>query len=360
MSLELVDGFDQYALDEDQMLDGNWTQLVRTNLTQDAEKVRTGTTALEFESTVLTTSARRNFEFQDTSKIVCFAFRVTTNLPASKHRLRICTFSDSDNENQVGLFVMTTGQLRAAIYLANGDIGPAIQSTTPLVSVGNYHSIQMKVVIDDTIGSIDVRIDNETVVWDGANTGLDTDQTGYGSSGQFEFGGEIAGGIGTAPTWTLDDVFVINDAGSINNDFTGDKQAFLLLPDGNDTTQDWSVTGAATAWEAISEVPADGDTSYIEATSVNDISEFDIEDIDSSIIDIIGVQMTQVARKLDAGAATLQGSLLSNAAVATGTDRSITENYAHWNDIIEQNPDGPVDWTPTTWNAATYRIEKTS
>ena len=90
MTLELVDGFDQYGLDEEQMLDGNWTQLVRADLTQDVDEVRTGTTALEFSSTVLTASARRNFEFQDTSKIVCFAFRVTDNLPSSKHRLRIC------------------------------------------------------------------------------------------------------------------------------------------------------------------------------------------------------------------------------------------------------------------------------
>ena len=360
MSLELVDGFGQYGLDEQQMIDGNWTQLVRANLTQDVDEVRTGTTALAFEGTVLTASARRNFEFQDTSKIVCFAFRVTTNLPSSKHRLRICSFQDPDNEIQVALFVMTTGQLRIALYDSDGDIIDSIQSTTPLVSVGNFHSIQFKAVINATTGSVEVRIDNDVVVWDAAVTGLDTDPSGYGQTGQFILGGAFALGVGNSPTWSVDDVFVINDAGSINNDFVGDKQAFLLLVDGDGATQDWGFTGGASAWESIDEIPADGDTSYIDATAVNDISLFSLEDVSTDLIDIIGVQMTGVVRKLDAGAATLQSSLVSNGSTGSGADRSITENYAHWNDVIEQDPDGPTAWTPTKLNATEYKIEKTS
>ena len=363
MSLELVDGFDQYGLDEDQMVAGNWTQLVRADLTQDVEEVRTGTTALAFQGTVLSAFARRNFEFQDTSKIVCFAMRVTTNLPTSKHRLRICSFHDPDNDIQCALFVMTTGQLRIGLYDDQGDIIDEIQSTTPLVSVGNFHSIQFECVINDTTGSVEVRIDNDVVVWDAAVTGLDTDPSGYGQTGQFILGGGFALGVGNSPPWSVDDVFVINDAGSINNDFVGDKQAFLLLPDGDEATQDWveiPAQGVGDNYLNINEVPADGDTSYIEADTVNDTSEFGLEDIDASIIDIIGVQMTQVARKLDAGAATLQGSILSSASVAAGTDRSITENYAHWNDIIENDPNGDTPWTPTSWNLARYQIEKTS
>ena len=360
MSLELVDGFDQYGLDEQQMLDGNWSQLVRADLTQVADNVRTGTTAIIFEDTVLTASIRRNFEFQATTKIVNFAFRVTANLPTSKHRLRICSFADPDNEIQVGLFVMTTGQLRIILYNDDGDRITEIQSTTPLVSVGNFHSIQFKAFINATTGFVEVRIDNDVVVWDAAVTGLDTDPSLYGMTGQFELGGAFASGVGRSPEWSVDDVFVINDAGSINNDFVGDKQAFLLLVDGDGSTQDWGFVGGASAWEAIDEIPADGDTSYIEATSVNDISVFSLEDVATNLIDIIGVQMTHVVRKLDAGAATLQGSLVSNGSTGAGVDRSITENYAHWNDVIEQDPDGPTAWTPAKLNATEYKIEKTS
>ena len=360
MSLELVEGFDQYGLDEDQMLAGNWTELVRADLTQNAEEVRTGTTALEFSGTVLSAFARRNFEFQDTSKIVCFAMRVTTNLPTSKHRLRICSFHDPDNDIQCALFVMTTGQLRIGLYDDQGDIIDEIQSTTPLVSVGNFHSIQFECVINDTTGSVEVRIDNDVVVWDAAVTGLDTDPTGYGQTGQFILGGGFALGVGNSPPWSVDDVFVINDAGSINNDFVGDKQAFLLLVDGDGATQDWDFTGGATAWESIDEIPADGDTSYIDADTVNDISLFSLEDVATNLIDIIGVQMTGVVRKLDAGAATLQSSLVSNGSTGAGVDRSITENYAHWNDVIELDPDGSIAWTPAKLNATEYKIEKTS
>lgn len=355
MTLELIDGFDQYGTDEQQMLDGNWAQLARTDLTQDVAKVRTGTTALLFESTVLTAFARHVFNFQGTDKIVCFASRNTNELPATARRQVLCDMRDSDNLVQITLYVMTTGQLR----VETGS-GYDASSLLPIMKVGAYQSIQFKVNIHATTGSFEVRIDNETVVFDEATTGLNTDPTGFGSIGQFVIGGNNAGGSGTSPEFTIDDLFVLNDDGIINNDFVGDKQAFLLLPDADEAAQDWSFTGAASAWEAISEVPADGDTSYIEATAVNDVSEFGLEDIATSIINIIGVQMTHVARKLDAGAATLQGSLISNAAVATGADRVITENYTHWNDVIEQNPDGPVNWTPASWNAATYRIEKTS
>ncbi len=360
MTLEFIDGFDQYGLDESQMLDGNWSELFFVNLTQDADKVRTGTTALLFLSTNSSPVARRAFNLQGTTKIVCFSARITSALPLDSFRNRMCLFSDSDNKPQVSLFVMTTGQLRIALYDSSGNIVTTIQSTTPLISVSNYHSYQFKVFIDDAFGAIEVRIDNEVVVWDGATTNLDTDPTGYGSTGQFTLGGRGGGGSPPSSEITMDDLFVLNDLGAVNNDFIGDKQAFLLLPDGNGVTQDWGFTGGATAWESIDEIPADGDTSFIDATGVNNTSVFSIEDVATNLVDIAGVQMTHVVRKLDAGAATLQGSLVSNGFDGSGVDRSITENYAHWNDVIELDPDGDIAWTPVKLNATEYKIEKTS
>lgn len=355
MTLLQVEGFGQYGTDETKMLDGNWAELTgNIALTQVADKVRTGSTALLFPDSAFARHARRVFPIVLTTAWVNFAHRYTDRLPQVADVGELLTFRDSDNLIQVTLWIMTTGQIRVAAG-AHSNI-----SVSPVIFVGAYQSIQMKVVINATTGSYEVRVDNVVVTFTGATINIDTDPTTFGSTGQYQFGTSSNTGGDSAPEETIDDLFTLDAAGSVNNDFIGDRQAFLILPDADTATADWGVTGAASGFQAINEIPDDGDTSYIEATVVNDQSIFGLEDIATTVTNIAGVQMTQVARKLDAGGAQLQGALISNAAVATGADRPITENYNHWNDVIELDPDGNIAWTAAKFNATEYRIEKTA
>ncbi|MEG0818334.1 MAG: hypothetical protein RSG56_02725, partial [Brevundimonas sp.] len=59
------------------------------------------------------------------------------------------------------------------------------------------------------------------------------------------------------------------------------------------------------------------------------------------------------------GTTWVQQGIVSGGDVALGLDRSITEAYTYWADVIEVDPDTGAPWTRAAYNASRRRFVKT-
>jgi hypothetical protein len=101
-------------------------------------------------------------------------------------------------------------------------------SSAGVFLVNTWHYLEAKVRLHDTTGSVEIRIDNTTVL---NLTNVDTKN--FGASAVFDgFGVHCAYGIsgGSRPTHTLDDIYACNEQGSTSNDFLGPIRIYVTYP----------------------------------------------------------------------------------------------------------------------------------
>ncbi|GAF81839.1 unnamed protein product, partial [marine sediment metagenome] len=183
-----------------------------------------------------------------------------------------------------------------------------------------------------------------------ALTSTDT-MNGADDNATLVLGTNVPGGL---PHMEWDDLYICDSLGSKNNDFLGDKQSALLLPNGNGTTSGLTGQDADSTdnYLNVDETDPDGDTTYNEGVTTEK-DTYDYEDLpaDTKSVTAIGVQL--LGKKVDAGAPDLIAVVRSgtteedSAAVGMTTDYTVGTQQ-----IFEDDPDaGPGDWDETSVNA---------
>ncbi len=362
MTLLWCDGFDHYGLDENNMLDGPWAEILVPAV--DRLKVstalpRAGTHSLEFKldgtSSANPLFIRRVLGAPLATAGIGGAFYVTS-LPVVNGALGIINFRDAANASQLTVCIQSTG----AIAVYRGIAGDTLLGTsTILMTAAAFNHIEVKVTIDDDVGAVEVRLNNVTVL---DLSGVDTQATGNAETSQIAIGrlGPTGAGSQNISRMYVDDVFAWDTTGSYNKDFIGDHQVITLWPNGDTGQTDWIRNTGSTDFETIDEADPDDDTTYVEADGSSQISEYDLDDLPSLVSSIAAVQPTARMKKTDAGGARVQQSLISGGSEFNGADRNITTFYTYWPDISEVDPNTSLPWTKTALDAALYKIERTA
>lgn len=364
MALLWCDGFDHYGTTpnggRDAMLAGPWAEIDGSGSPVprvDATFQRTGPYALRFPASGATPGfylARRLFGAD--KSIVGLGFGLyMPDVPVVNGRNG---FSLRDNANAAVLTFAL--QSDASVQVFRGTTaGTSLGRTGQVLTAQAWNHVEIRAHRDAAVGGVEIRVNGVTALdIAGANTGA------------ADFAGVSFGKLDTgAIAWyemAIDDVFAWDTAGASNNDFIGPQGVHTLFPDQDTVESDWTRNAGATDFEAIDEVPPDGDTTYIEAAAANDVSVFGLADLPSGVSAISAVQLTGMLRKTDAGSAQVQMSLLSSdvgsppaPAEANGADRPITEVYTYWPDVLESDPATGAPWTPGAVNAARLKIERT-
>ena len=360
MTLLWCEGFDHYGVTEGNMTDGPWAQVDSLHSLSTAV-VRTGTHSMLRGQLGGSGSGdkwfRRVFGAAKTTVGVGQAL-YAVSLPVANDIHILMSFTDAANADQVTIILQTTG----AIAVKRGSrTGATLATSTVLVTAAAWNHLEVKVTIDDSAGAVEVRLNNVTII---DISGVDTKQTSNAETSQVRWG---VHSNALTPLMYLDDLFAWDTAGSYNNDFIGDHQVLALWPDADTAQTDWTRNTGSTDFSAIDDADPDDDTTYVEATASAEISEFDLDDLPSTVSAIAAVQLTGRMKKTDAGGAMVQQGLLSSdvgspAAPAefSGSDRNITTTYTYWPDISEQDPATGAAWTRTALNAAKYKIERTA
>ena len=345
MSLIFFDGFDQYSTYADMESIGGWATYNNPTIVDTFRAV--GSKCLRLEGVGSTSSARIFFPNQVGNTVFFgFAYKIEGNgdfdsyafhfggggIEAANYQIYIKWDSGSGNRR------FTAYTAEANTLVAQGAIG----SVDPAIE----HLIQFKVKIAATGGIIEMLIDGTT---------------------HFSYTGDVQNSANTALEWVyfaypagvrsnyIDDLWICNDQGTINNTYLGNRFSKIIHPTSDDVKQ-LSVNIGANNFAAIDDLVGspDGDNTYIFGAIPGDKDTFGLNTITSLGI-ISGVRLITNARKDSSDARSVK------AGIKIGTNEqqvthTLSETYQAFIDYFETS-DGTNRITQSNIDAIQTTVE---
>lgn len=245
--------------------------------------------------------------------------------------------------------------VKNGVTLGSSDSGVWAQGT------GKF--FETKVIAHPSAGQVIVKLNGSVVVnLTGLNTGSAPWSYLYGNASAYISYG-VAGGC-----TTVDDLYVLNGAGSDMNDFLGDVRIMALWQSGNGALSDWvGSDGNSTDNYALVRWDHPGG-SYVQAATVGDTDAYDFQPIeelfpgsaptiDPDTTQVLGVQVSGQAIKTDS-VATKKVAVVARdtgGTVVEGPQTAIETTTSYFSGIFPRQPDG-TPWTLEDLNSAEFGI----
>lgn len=280
--------------------------------------------------------------FGGTASEVIVGFGVQNSIAVSREMVTL----QEGATRHISLRTGTGGELQAT---RNGTVLGATAAGTIVVGVWNH--IQLRVVIHDTTGVVEVRLNSVVVL---NLTGIDTRNGGTGYVDTVLWG--QAGLLGSDNAMLIDDFWVVDTTGAVNNGFLGDCRAQTLLPSGVGNAATWTPS-VGSNYANVDDASPNSDTDYNSSATAGQIDTFAYGDLTPTAGDIKAVQHLLYARKDDAGARTVRPVTRIGATDYVGASVNVADSYAYAVDIDEVSPATAVAWTLAEVNAAEFGIE---
>lgn len=225
-------------------------------------------------------------------------------------------------------------------------------SSGSLWSPQTWHYLEIKVVVHDTTGSVVINLDG-TEVYDSGS--IDTRNGGTGVIDKFQFGCNSG-----TPTW-IDDLYLCDDLGSVNNAMLGDCVVEALTPNGNGNYSDFVGQDADSTDNYLNVddgATVDDDTTYNAAGTAADTDSYAFGNMTAdSGATIFGVQVGGIVRH-EGGGGTMRFMHRRSATDDNGATQTPAAGYAWLGDIWEQDPQaGPGAWTVANVDASEFGID---
>lgn len=246
-----------------------------------------------------------------------------------------------------GASAMVTLKLRGGtIHARRGDIdGTILGVADAIVPTKVWHYIECKVRFHDSSGTVEVRVNGETVL---NLTGQDT-KPGSATSPSLVY---ICGSNSNMDTW-CDDYYILDAAGATHNDFLGDCAIRQLKPNGNGTTNDFvgSDGDSTDNYLLVDDDDPDSDTTYSGSATVGEKDLYALEDVADTPATIHGISVVSFGKKTDAGAKTFVHVVRSGTTESDSSALTPAETYGHQYSFYAQDPDTSAAWTEAGVNA---------
>ncbi|HET9565209.1 MAG TPA: hypothetical protein VFP27_12065 [Mycobacterium sp.] len=366
MAMRFADSFDHYAYSD---LALKWTQKIAGGALSTIGSVgRNSTSGLNLKCGVFSATDRVCKVFGNASGATCivsFAYKNVNAFSAWNN-------SSTENTNATGGSAATILSIRQGattqVWFAINTSGQivAYRGTTALgtsssaLSQNVYHYLEFKVVIDDSTGTVTVKMDGTTIL---TLTSQDTKATSSATWDEVCLGCFGAPG-GTAIDNQYDDLIVMDGSGSYNNDFLGDRRVSALFPNAvGNSSGSVSSGGGGTAdrYTMVDETSLNSDTDYNTFAATGDKDTYGCQNCPTSGAPVSAVVVSIAAKKADAGEAGV-------AAVAriSGTDYDsatlgVPGGYVVQQAIWDRSAvDGTTAWTTAVIDAAEFGVKKAS
>lgn len=273
--------------------------------------------------------------------------------PAIERSFNLFQVRDGNNDNQLTLFISTTGNL---VINRGGEAGTLLgTSDLPVLVANAWNYIEFKARIHQTLGTTEVHVNKQEVAGltlINQDTEVSTPlaaqisivRRGNGSSPQFDY--------------FTKDFAVWDTTGTENNDFLGPVKVHRLAVDA-DIDFNWTPSSGVTGWPLIEEAgPNDTDLISADAT-MPPASEFGFDPLPDLVTGVNALIILNRARKSDGGLGSVQASLRSNAVDADGADQALTTAFTYYADVIELDPNTGMPWTKASVDAASVLVNRT-
>lgn len=225
-----------------------------------------------------------------------------------------------------------------------GD-GTVLADIQNVIFPNRWSYIEIRVVISNTVGQVELKINNVQKI---LAMSLDTRNGGTSDEvDQIEFRGPGGDNVdNTDQQHTFDDVYVCDDAGSVNNTFLGPLKVTGQLPDSVGDDADFTPSAGAN-WQNVDENPSDNDTTHNESSTVTNLDLHGMTN--QTVIDsgVVGLQVNVEARVTDATTFDVVPTVKSGTTEGAGSAQTVSDqvNFTVFRDVFEQNPDTAAAWT---------------
>jgi hypothetical protein len=246
-----------------------------------------------------------------------------------------------------------------ALYRGDANVGtigsPGTQIAISSAGVfdDNWHYIEVYATIHDTTGRVTVRVDGNVVI----------DFTGDTRNGGTSMNIDaIRFRTGIYSSWTpnspitIDDLYVCDGTGAVNNSFLGDVRVQSLMPSGAGSSTQLTPTGSANNYANVNEVPYNSAT-YNASSTVGQRDTYALSDLVGNTTAIFGVQSVAHMQKNDAGTANAKVVLKSGASVYYDATQSLGASTAAYVQLRETDPATSAAWTVGNANALEAGME---
>ena len=229
--------------------------------------------------------------------------------------------------------------------------GTVIATSPAGVLDGNWHYIEVYAVIHDSTGRLTVRVDGNTVIdftGDTRNGGTSTNiDTVRFRSGKY---------VSNACVVSIDDLYICDATGAVNNTFLGDVRVQTMLPNAAGASTQLTPTGSANNWANVGEVPYNIAT-YNASATVGQSDLYGLSDLVAGTTSVMGVQTVAHMQKSDAGAANAKIALKSGVSTYYDITRSLGTSPTAYTQVRETDPATSVAWTVNGANALEAGME---
>lgn len=307
------------------------------------------------------TFLRKNLPTSYSRLITGFRFKCD-HLPAVGYRT-IAAWWDNTATVQTALALTASGALvlwRDNAYTSGLQIGNT--SNPDLIKPNTTVYIELDEAYATSGAAFNLRVNSQSVF---PGTGL---QTANNASGVAMFSihcGDANGDNGESHFFR--DIY-INDttAGDGHTTFDGDQVAMKFMPAAPGQYTQWSIGGsapAATNWQSVNEVPANGDITYVSAATVGLKDTYKVGALPANVVQIVSVSTLPDVKTDDAGlgaGATIRPLIGNGTTTAHGADQSVNTTYASKYQAFGQNPLTNAPWELADWNNIEVGVERTA
>lgn len=150
--------------------------------------------------------------------------------------------------------------------------------------------------------------------------------------------------------------YLMDTTGTVNTARLGPFDIEAVTPDGDGTTNDFTPLSGLTNYEMVDDATPDDATTYVSSTTLNHKDLYTHSALTSDWNDVYAVQVNALMRKMSGGERLMR--MLARS-VATETESAAFGPSIDWSgdrQIIEQDPNGPTDWTVSAVNAAEFGV----
>lgn len=240
-------------------------------------------------------------------------------------------FKDGTNEHLNLTLIAATNDVQVNIL--------GVNSGNFNMSPNLWHRLEIKLTVDDSAGEITIRLDDTEVF---TSTSIDTQR----ASNAFTNRIDVQVGIGNSYVMNYDDIIVLDDQGSVNNDFLGDLKIETLRPDADGFVNNFTRSAGTTNFENVDEGPGpNDDTDFVESSTVGHQDLYTTDNLSGTPDTVYAVVVRAAARKDDAGSRTIQLLTRTGTTTDVGATQTLLTTYSRFQEIHEIDPDTGVAWT---------------
>lgn len=277
--------------------------------------------------------------------IVGVRFRTTYNYyrQTTSTNIPVLQFIDAVSLGQFSI-IPISGTLIARSGASTGTIlGIADVSITTHV----WHFLEVKVNLHATTGSLTIRLNEEEIL---SLTNVNTvGSSAFTRPAQIRFGN-----AGNDVNTEIDDIYICDDQGSVNNDFLGDLAVRRYSPNGVGNSEQFTPSTAVDNYTTLDESNPDT-ADYVESNTATEKDTYTFEDIADDPATLVGVALKSYVQKTDGGSRNFVHVARSG---TTEEDSAViypsAATYRWLSSIYEEDPDAAAAWDKTSFNAAEF------